>query len=505
MKKFIALLLCLCALLGAVSGSASAAKKEITKEDALKKSASQSYYRSLYAAGKESFHGYCGLMTSCQMHSLGINKWRISNDGNDQFDYYSALEVTSGGYYITPYYLEEYSLEQALMHVSRNGTRDVYNILVGFQWTNTEAGSKYGHAVFINGILDGRVYFVESFDSSVNRYYPEGSVITCSIPEFVEFYADWTTYEGLVWFGNGEYADACQVTGTDLMIQTRFDTTLRSQPFVAGQNGCEVLRPVSAGERLRATAILDDPMGDRYYRVTDGEVTGYIAAGAAFVTRVNPEDLEVLDLQISRHIPAGQGLQIAGQVFAKNGSVGAVEVEITDSAGHQVAFARCDAAGFNQQLDELNEKMPVLPAGEYLVQVYGVCAQIMPAGQELRPVEKRILLAKQNLQVGGEEPAGEARPAMMRSVEQTREGWFFENGSWYCYENGQPKCGWVEDAGVGYYLDDTGAALTGWQSVDGSLYKFSGSGAKLYSMEAEYDGAVYVLDDTGVATVKGKE
>ena len=146
--------------------------------------------------------------------------------------------------------------------------------------------------------------------------------------------------------------------------------------------------------------------------------------------------------------------------------------------------------------------MPVLPAGEYLVQVYGVCAQPMPAQQELRPVEKRILLAKQNLQVGGEEPAGEARPAMMRSVEQVREGWFFENGSWYCYENGQPKVGWVENAGVAYYLDDAGAALTGWQSVDGSLYKFSGSGAKLCAMEAEYEGAVYVLNDTGVATQK---
>jgi hypothetical protein len=46
-------------------------------------------------------------------------------------------------------------------------------MVVGFQKTNTAAGSIYGHALVVHAILDGIVYFVECYDSAVGgRYWP---------------------------------------------------------------------------------------------------------------------------------------------------------------------------------------------------------------------------------------------------------------------------------------------------------------------------------------------
>jgi hypothetical protein len=352
--------------------------------------------------------------------------------------------------------------------------------------------------------LDGTVYFVESYDCSLDRYYPEGSVITCSIREFAAYYEPWTTYEGVVWFGDGKPADACKRTGTDMMIQTRFETTLRSESAVVGQAGCVSLRKVSAGERFRVSEILEDPQGDRYYRVTEGGKTAYIAAAAAFTVRVNPEDLELLNLRIPEWIPAGQDGDIRGTVLAKNGSVGAVEVIITDSLGKTVVSARCEAEGYYCELDKLNGQLQMeqLPQGVYLVQVYGQCAQSVIAGNQLRTVTADIRLGGQMLQLGGNGHSGKAYPALQKKVEQAQDGWVWQQDSWYYYENGQPVTGWVKHYGSLYYLDETGGAVTGWQTVEGKLRLFSDAGAMITDTEVTRDGTVYVLAKDGTATEK---
>lgn len=498
MKRIGALCLCLLALAGVFAVGASAEDTAQTAVDdrleTVIDQAKSSYRRSLYAAGKSSFHGYCGLMTSHQLRALGINTWCIINDGNRQFDYYKDLEVTDGGYYITPYSAYDYSLEGALNTITRYGTRDAYNILVGFQWTSTEAGSRYGHAVLINGIVDGTVYFVESFDCSLDRYHPEGSVISCSISRFADYFGKWTKFDGIIHFGTGQYSDGCAEYGTDVTVQARFDSQLRSQPCLPEQNGCTLLRSVSAGERLRATGILENKQGDCYYRIEEDGRVGYIAAGAVCAQRADPEDLELVDAQFP-DVVRGEQDGLSGTVIARHGGVAAVEAVVTDSVGKQVRSVRCGANGYRWELDSLNEQLSLhtLEPGYYTVELYAQCAQPALFGQELQTLTGRVRLQGQVVQVGGLIHNAKAHPALQKKVQQPYEGWVYENDRWYFYEDGAAVTGWLTHCGVQYYLDDTGAAVTGWQQVDGKTRYFSHTGGLVTGWLTQ-EGVTYALN-----------
>lgn len=350
MKRFLAVFLSLVLVLSAMPGGAMAKKQEEKPQDKhslAKEATRRSYTRSLRTAKKTTFSGYCGMLSSHQLWHMGVNSWCASYNGKDQYDAYCDREITSGGYYIRPYSGNEYGLEDALETVSENGTKDVYNILVGFQRTKTTAGRKYGHAMVINAILDGTVYFVESSNTD---FGPEGKVITCSIEKFAEHYNRSMDFEGIIHFGKN-YTDICHQESAELYLQARFDSVLRTQSAVVGNYGCRVLRSVSAGERLQATAMITDPNGDLYYQITEDEQVGYIAAAAVSVLQVN-------------------------------------------------------------------------------------------------------------------EDAGE-----------NKNGWFLKDGTWFCYEDGNPGTGWTSWCGATYYLLDNGAVSVGWSEIDGKEYYFSLGGA----------------------------
>lgn len=547
MKKVIALILCLCLTAGLLAVPASAEEEQQSVREQVIEQAKMSYRRSRYTAGKESFAGYCGLMVSHQLYNLKINTWCITNDGNKQFDYYKDLPVTTGGYYPTAYGNNEYTLEQALNEISRYGTKDVFNILVGFQWTNTEAGHRYGHTVFINGILDGMCYFVESFDCSLNSYHPEGSVIVCSIADFVAYFSRWTVFDGVIHFGTGNYSDSCKTLGTDVTVMTRFDSQLRSQPCLVGENDCVRLRSVSAGERLRATAILTDRQGQRFYRIEDGGNTGYIAASAVCAQRVNPEDLNLENPVIPDHLRDMTDGNIGGTVVATNGGVGAVEVLVTDDDGQQLLRERADASGCRWDIGCLNEELylDLLEPGLYTVEIYADCAQPIVVGGDIEICYSRIRLWGEVMQVGGSNRSGKAQPVLQKAVEQEYDGWVYENQKWYYYRYGKACTGWLELYGVDYYFGEDGAATTGWADIDGwtryftatgamvtgwltvdgvttyrqedgtavtgwqsigtGLYCFREDGSLVMSTELEKDGAVYVIAADGQATVKTEE
>ena len=66
------------------------------------------------------------------------------------------------------------------------------NILVGFQRGVSSSGKKYGHALFIHGVLDGKVYFSDSSARTIGDVtYEEGEPIVCSLNAFVELYAEY--------------------------------------------------------------------------------------------------------------------------------------------------------------------------------------------------------------------------------------------------------------------------------------------------------------------------
>lgn len=495
-------MLCACLLAGVLCCPVSAEKESLSLREQVIADAKMSYQRSLQSAGKESFLGFCGLMTSHQLYNLKINTTCIVNDGNKQYDYYLDVPVTTGGYYTIPYGAEQYDLRSALNAVSRGGTKDVRNILVCFQWTSTESGSQFGHAFLINGILDGVCYFVESFDFSTVAYHKEGTVVAIPIDEVADYFQRWTIFEGLIHFGS--YVDSCREEGTDAMVMARFDSCLRTQPGPVGQDGCQRVRPVAAGERLRATAIATDQLGQQFYRVLEDGLQYYIAADAVAAMRVNPEDMSIFDPVIPQQVRALEDADISGLVVAQNGNLAAVEVLISDYKGTPVMRERLEVSGDTWDIAALNEELSLdlLDPGSYALDVYADCANpVLVCGkQELR--YGRARLWSETFVSGGDFAGAKGRPAVQSPLEQTQDGWVLEPEGWYYYQQGRVCFGWVELCGVRYYLDRQGKALTGWQELDGKLRFFSDTGALVRGCELERDGVMYTLDDKGVATAK---
>lgn len=515
MKKRIAAALAAALLMGLLPLQALALDTEETQAsliETVKQEASNSYYRSRRTAGVSSFHGKCGMMVGHQLYNLGINTKLRSFNGNDHYDYYEGRKVTSGGYYIQTYSSEQYTLGQALQALSHNGTWNVRNVLVGFQWTKTEAGRKYGHAMFINGIIDGQVYFVESFDCPLGG--AEGQVIRCSIKEFAKYFDRWTQFEGLVHFGTGNYHDVCPHVTTDLLVQTRFSATLRSEPAVVGDQGCVRLRSVAAGERLHATAIYqaEDAL---YYRVDTTEGYAFIPASAVSVLQISTEGLQLQDFAMSSYLTPGTVPVLKGTVTDSYGSNCCVEVSITDSRGSAVRQGQTEqlpAASLKKLTEQLT--FDLLELGEYQVDIYAGRSTPMVRGGSIAETYVRTQVYRGQLQVGGD-PRQVVLPRLITQPE--RDGWFWAQGTWYCYENGEPRTGWVDHLGVRYYLQIDGSVTTGAQRIEGKSLYFSAGGALItgwltlegstsYRLEdgtavtgwKKIDGKHYYFDDNGV-------
>ncbi len=161
----------------------------------------QTYSDAKALAGRRSFNGKCSTMVNCSTLALGIQNIRFDGDGRDEYDLYDNITRTDGGYDVVRYHVSEYTLEEALNAISENGTRDVYNIIVGFQGGRTGFSSAYGHTCFLHGIVDGMVYFSESYGLYLGgTYYAEGRPIVCSIADFADYYGKWAYLEGVIHF-----------------------------------------------------------------------------------------------------------------------------------------------------------------------------------------------------------------------------------------------------------------------------------------------------------------
>ena len=471
-KRFFAALLALVILLGALPGAAAAATEEEHKK--AYSDTRYSYTRSLKKARRSSFQGYCGLMTSYQLWILGINSWCASYNGKDQWNAYYNKTVTTGGHYIKAYSGSDFTIREVLELITQDGTQDAYNIMLCFQRTHTEAGKKYGHSCLINAILDGTVYMVESYDSALGG--KEGTVIQKSIAEVAAYYEKQGTFEGAVWFGTGIYADACDSVTTDLLLQARFDTTLRSQPAPVGQNGSKLLRSVKAGERLQAVRMLTDSVGQRYYEVSDGEISGYVAAGA-FAIRSGEATLVVAqNMKMPATFASGTDPELQGSVISLGGRITGLEFAVKDAMGTIVQRDYVECESYRVELEELNKLMELnfLESGDYSLELYADTACDGDGGLATTLHYGRNQVYTTTFRVGEGQPemAGpEPEP------ESASDGWVQKDGQWYYYLGGLPCAGWVKYNGVQYLLDANGAAVTGWLEMDGVEKYFSATGA----------------------------
>lgn len=492
-KKFLALMLCCVILLSALPVTAHAAQNEGQK---IVNQIASTYANILSATGTENMGGYCGLMSSYQLYFLGVDKYMNAHNGKDEFDAYQDLEVTTGGHRVKAYSAEEYTLEQALNAITCNGTRNAYNILLGFHATTTEEGSQFGHASVIHAIIDGTVYFMENFDSAIGG--AEGTPIKCSISRLAQFYSDWTTFEGAVEFGQKPYTYACEGYETSLFVQVQRQTDMLSQPCLTD---CQevytyVMRSVPAGERLEATGLYKNPQGQFFYEVTDCGAVGYISAAAAGVMRINFEDVTAKGVVAPNKLELGQNPTLAGKVYAGSGSLVGVKVTVTDGAGEKVLLWESEAKGASFDLDaaDVNKALDFAALGEgvYTYEIF-VDAQKQYLGtQQVQTQTHTRRVWHSQFRVG--QAAGAAQRAAAVSQEPAPDGWKYEKGRWYFYRDGRPVTGWLQDQGMAYYLKENGVAATGWIQVEGKLRFFTDTGALRTGWMETEDGTYYLSE-----------
>ena len=159
-----------------------------------------------------SFYGYCNKYVDYQLKILGIDKSMIGKNGKEYWDYYKNKTKSTEGYSITAYPASNYSIKEALNLISANGTKNVYNIMVGFEVGSY--GGVYGHVCFIHAIIGGKVYFSESYGGNFDgKYYSEGAPIIGSIDAFHNYYTSIYGYEGMIYFGQGNQKYYLDVNG----------------------------------------------------------------------------------------------------------------------------------------------------------------------------------------------------------------------------------------------------------------------------------------------------
>lgn len=452
--------------------------------------------------GRRSMKGYCGLMTSWQIYLRGINTELKVCDGKQQYDWYSRLDYTTGGYKVTPYSAREYSLEEALNAATHNGTRDVYNILVGFQSTNTQAGRIYGHCLMIYAILDGIVYFNESFSCSLQR--TEGAMIAISIERFAEFYGRWTRFEGIVVFGAKEYTQECQEYPTHMFVETDRPTGLYTEPsfLQTEQVQSQYIRSVAAGERLLVTALYENTEGQYFYRVEDGGQAGYLYAGRAKPILFNYEDLTLTEAELPEALEPGAGFELEGEIGATNTGITSVNVSVEDSQGQSLmSHSLAKVSGYYDLDDDgFSNKMTFrkLEEGTYTFRVTAGTGNHYIENDRILLDETQITLYSGSFSVGqvtewvNVEPAG--------ADAQTLDGWVYQQGSWYYYEDGTPGSGWICWEGLDYYLQPDGSVTTGWASINGKDRLFTDTGAMRTGWVETQNGTMYLLSN-GVAAV----
>jgi hypothetical protein len=252
-----------------------------------------------------------------------------------------------------------------------------------------------------------------------------------------------------------------------------------------------------AGELLHASGVYINEDGDLFYRIDDGDIIGYVSANAVYLQLVNEQGVYLENPGIPAYIKPGKDPALTGTVRADSSQLQTLELEITDENGNvvlqeytNVEGRSCDMSGLSRQV-ALNK----LAAGTYQVTLYGEVAYAMVEGAEITTVNIHQNLFQQTLCVGAE-----AQEETEDAAEVPADGWFLEDGKWYCYENGEPCTGWVTKIGVAYYLNDDGSVTTGWLKEDDTVRYFSETGALCSGWVTTWEGTYYFIRDGVIAS-----
>ena len=230
------------------------------------------------------------------------------------------------------------------------------------------------------------------------------------------------------------------------------------------------------------------------YAYKAGEQIGYLVADTAMLYRTNAEDITMEPFTMDLPAEDGDDLQISGSIEAKNTLIGAVEIAVTDQQGQVVSQSRRITDSFMVDLRTLNDDLDLseLEDGAYTVTVRAETAAAYISMGQLHYSNKTILLGQQSMLIGNAEAPARARTAPLK---EEKDGWYWENGTWYLYKNNAPQTGWLRDGGVRYYLQADGSVTPGTAKIDGKEYCSSSTGALCTGWITSGFNTGYVLPD----------
>lgn len=497
------------------------------------------YQNALEQEDRESLYGFCGLLASYQMFYRGINSWRLCYDGKDNFDAFSKMGMTDGGYTIRSYPAlkepepteqptetpettpaepeqaeqpattepetvpqetpqtpeaapaepEKYTIAEILNKVTNNGSKEVYNLLVCFEKTNTAAGTIYGHVLFVYGIIDGTVYFTEGG----NMFGVEaGEPMECSIAQFSASYATWTDFEGVIVFGNKDYLDNCTVRTCNMFATCTQNVPLLPLPDLI-ENGT-VQRTATRGERLQVVGLYQNRDGEYYYEIYDGGKICYAPTDGMEALLFLHEPYNTEELVLPQVLEAGRDFRLDGKVRTDN-YMSQIQISILDDQGNILQRYTKPVGDSQYDLDDWNLNweldFAVLPEGIYTLKVEATASNwYLYRGYRAKNLHQEIV-AEQLFAVGKDVQL----PVMAKELpaQPVKDGWVYENRTWYCFDKGMPVTGWRQEAGAWYYLQADGSVSTDWTLVDGQLKLFTDTGAMRTGWVSTKMGRQYLL------------
>ena len=495
MKKFIAILLTICLLVLALPVTAGA---QSSQHNALVSQINRCYYNTCSAMGVTSLDNMCGNFVGYQLYYLDITRNVQSYNGSQFYDQYSQIETTSGGFNVKCYSASRYTIEQALNAITRNGTKNAYNVMLCFDWTTT--GGSFGHVMLIHAIINGIVYAVDNFETSVAGR--EGNPIVAPISQFVREYEGWSVFEGAVEFGTREFSYSCPSYATDMFIRATEDTALLSQPAPEGSNESKIVRTVVPGERLAVTALVVGQDKVNYYCVWEGGKNYYIPGSVSQPILLNTEGLGTQGFTFASTQQVGDKGVLSGEIYSTGGLICKVELLVSNQAGRVVWRGVHNDARVDHDLADLNVDFSGLARGVYSVKLYATLWNYYDDDGRVNRQNQRLLVLEDTLLVGDVQPPERTANTGSTTV---KHNWIYEDSTWRCYRNGEPRTGWYCYDGVDYYLKEDGSVTTGWATINGEERFFSETGAMRTGWLVEADGDVRYMLFNGVSAKGWRE
>lgn len=310
-KKLLSIALAIVVVLAALPYFAAPSFAALSVSE-VKAQITDTYQKARSRNGGNSFDGWCGAYVGQQLQILGINTTLVAPNGNGHYDAYTGLSETTGGYKVTCYPASSYSITSALNAITANG--NAYNILIGFE--KGYQGNPLGHCLFIHAIIDGTVYYSESF---AFNSYGEGSVIAQSISWVDSFYArNGYTLDGVVYFSKsaGVVRDEYPSYAT---LEVTKQTPMHSLPCSdLTDSSSERICTWPVGKRLTATGLYRNTAGNYWYGVTDPDSgkEGYVFAGEVRVKELL-WDATITGVDYPEELSLGSRFWIKGTVSTR--------------------------------------------------------------------------------------------------------------------------------------------------------------------------------------------